>query len=1511
MSMIASLLVNASRALRAGPLVKRTWFVLLILALTAAAWLVLDFPTFAQAEDATALWSADITVVELENGAIGAIRAGDFSNQGGSARLTAKWLYHYEHDGKLRLSFTEGADVEGYLLQVGDFSVAFTENDSGNNSFTWDDVDVDWEQGDVLPAQIIQLINGNFPPAGLPAITGRPQVNETLTAETSAITDANGTDSATYAYQWQSAGTDVALATNSTYSPSASDVGNTITVKVTFEDDAGNSESVTSSPTGVVLAANTTAAGLPSISGDPKVRNTLSSDVTGISDEDGLTSVRYNYQWSADSTDIEGATGPSYKLTATEMGKTLTVTVAFQDDAGNSETLTSVATGAVGDGPPDPTVITSARRNHVGMLGVDWTDSDGAVSYELQYHQYDLNWLTLPHPALNYEARYNGSSAAVDGLGYQFGYSFRVRAVNDAGNSDWSETYTNGNSLLDLYGPEESDRPRITGAPSRPQDLEVSRGRHLEIGLEWTTPEDSGNSDVTGYRIEFRAPRTRFWNYLAITEETSYNHTGLSPNRVFEYRVSAYNDHGRGQNSDVVKGSSRLHASEGPWRPEVHKIPQDWDLLPEGRDWKHGDRFRLMFITSNSRDAISVNIDDYNTFVREAAAGGHSSIQEYSSSFRVLASTAAIDARDNTGTTWSNENRGVPVYWLEGTKAADDYPDLYDGEWDDPRWRKEVRKTFWRELVPGQGWVTREGSTIYYHFDASLGEYLYTDEHGVSMSNRHCHGYSWRVLDANGNFRVDNQPCIATGSVNDGTAHHFEYSEGCGYYRTLGSSCNSITIGRPTRTNSIDPTLWYNFRENRPAFTTSEVPGNTEWAVKLKNESEGFIAMTFVFYAVSPVFQVEGAPTLTVQDAEATDATLDFMVTLDPAADAEVTVDYATQDGTATAGADYTAASGTLTFTAGDTTQTVSVTILDDTTPDDGETFKLLLSNASGADLGDSEATGTINNTEINNAPDGVPNITGTPRVRETLTAGTSGISDPDGTTTSTFSYQWLADNAEIESATASTYTVQDSDTGKRLSVRVSFTDDAENAESLTSAETEPVTATVPTAPTALAAVTGDDEGELDASWQAPSSNGGSAVTGYKVQWKEAADSWDTAADVSEATVTGTTHTITSLTGGVEYAVRVIATNVAGDGPASTEARATPADSPTSGEEGTETVESDSTAAWTTTLTVGVSGSGSEAVWGYSWFLDGMGTLDGRTYSEGDQTIEVMAILLSNGFVAFNVRPHPRVDFVLTVDGTEFASADASEVKSRTLISYVWATTLDWAEDDRVKLSLTLKDTESAEQSEPAENTPATGLLGISGTPQVDQTLTADTSPIDDADGLTNVSYRYQWIAGGTDIDGATGASFTLTASEQGKTIQVQVTFTDDRGNAESLTSVATEAVAPKPIPLTASFSNMPASHSGSGEFTFDLTFSENFPLSYRTLRDHAFTEDDHGPVTRAQRKVQGSNQTWTITVEPSGNGAITITLPATTDCNATGAICTDDGRKLSNSTSVSVAGPG
>ena len=100
----------------------------------------------------------------------------------------------------------------------------------------------------------------------------------------------------------------------------------------------------------------------------------------------------------------------------------------------------------------------------------------------------------------------------------------------------------------------------------------------------------------------------------------------------------------------------------------------------------------------------------------------------------------------------------------------------------------------------------------------------------------------------------------------------------------------------------------------------------------------------------------------------------------------------------------------------------------------------------------------------------------------------------------------------------------------------------------------------------------------------------------------------------------------------------------------------------------------------------------------------------------------------------------------------------------------------------------------------------------------------------------------------------------------------------------------------------------MPGEHTGEA-FTFGLTFSEELDgdFSYRTLRDEAF-ELTGGTVRKAQRREQGSNLGWTITVEPDDDEPVTIRLPETTDCDASGAICTDDGRPLSHSLSATVA---
>ena len=180
------------------------------------------------------------------------------------------------------------------------------------------------------------------------------------------------------------------------------------------------------------------------------------------------------------------------------------------------------------------------------------------------------------------------------------------------------------------------------------------------------------------------------------------------------------------------------------------------------------------------------------------------------------------------------------------------------------------------------------------------------------------------------------------------------------------------------------------------------------------------------------------------------------------------------------------------------------------------------------------------------------------------------------------------------------------------------------------------------------------------------------------------------------------------------------------------------------------------------------------------------------------------------------------------------------------------------------------------------------------GRPQVEQTLTADTSGIADEDGLTNVSYEYQWIAAGSEISGATGSSFTLTTAQQGKTIQVRVDFTDDASNSETLHQRGHGRRGGQALAAHRQLlGRCPSRMTGQTVFTFELHFSEEFKLSYVILRDHAFTVTGE-EITKAKRLEPSKNSKRVIHVRPDGNGAVSITLPATTDCDADGAICTE-----------------
>ena len=420
-----------------------------------------------------------------------------------------------------------------------------------------------------------------------------------------------------------------------------------------------------------------------------------------------------------------------------------------------------------------------------------------------------------------------------------------------------------------------------------------------------------------------------------------------------------------------------------------------------------------------------------------------------------------------------------------------------------------------------------------------------------------------------------------------------------------------------------------------------------------------------------------------------------------------------------------------------------------------------------------------------NSPATGAPTITGTIQVGETLTADITDIADADGLDNAVFSYQWLADDAIIQDATNSTYTLVTDDVGKAIKVRVSFTDDATNAATLTSAATAAVAATVPGEPEHLNVSPHDDEA-LDLYWDPPASDGGSPVTGYRVQWKEAADSWDTPEDVSEATVTGTTHTINGLTGGGEYAFRVMASNEVGEGPASAEQTGILRE--------TRAPEM---------VRPRVDGANMRVVYDEA--------LDEGSAPPAD-AFDVRVVQRGSGELWQHEKNRRGVDSV-SIDGDTVVLTLASAVTSKDVVVIIYTPPSDET-SPRVRDAAgnaaaaiiptqAFNDTEEvSEEEEPAQNSPATGAPTISGTAQVGETLTANTTGIDDEDGLTDAVFAYQWLADDADIQGETASTYTLVTDDVGKAIKVRVSFTDDATNEETLTSAATAAVAAKPNSL-------------------------------------------------------------------------------------------------------------
>ena len=197
------------------------------------------------------------------------------------------------------------------------------------------------------------------PAKGAPVIDGLLNVGETLTVDTSAITDRNGLPAA-FTYQWYrldgEARTAIGGATGSTYTLVPEDRGHRIMVRVTFTDGDGFLEEIDSAPTMGVELINQPATGKPAVTviGDLEPESTLTADISGIADLNGLPDV-FSYQWfrgeGSDFSPIPDAMESTYKLAPEDGALQIRVRVTFTDDAGFLEE---------GLEPSDPTPVVNA-----------------------------------------------------------------------------------------------------------------------------------------------------------------------------------------------------------------------------------------------------------------------------------------------------------------------------------------------------------------------------------------------------------------------------------------------------------------------------------------------------------------------------------------------------------------------------------------------------------------------------------------------------------------------------------------------------------------------------------------------------------------------------------------------------------------------------------------------------------------------------------------------------------------------------------------------------------------------------------------------------------------------------------------------------------------------------------------------------------------------------------------------------------------------------------------------
>ncbi len=903
----------------------------------SAVQTVLDNDTAPVASTSSAdvtIWSAEMTVVEYGAGAIGAGTADLFSNQQGSAGLSAKWLWYAPSKRELKIAFDDGLDGAGSMtLHVGGLSVSFPADSGGDSSFTIPNVNVSWTDGATLAARVTEpsaeavstdatLASLTVSGASLsPAFDAGVLVYRAeVAAETETVTiAARASDGGASIAYGPGEDADTALADFQVSTPP----GETL-VEVTVTAADGR----TARSYRVILARaaeNAAPTGLPAISGTPQVGVELTASASAIEDADGTEDAVFAYQWLAhdgtENTAIAGATGATHEVGPEQVGKALKVRVTFTDDKGTEEVLTSAATETVVDRRPvAATLSVGAGAAEAGRFRLRIAFGDAVTDLALA----DLA-----------ASRVGGDTAAVSELAEtETGRVWTVWVAADAGRytvrlpagaAASGERQSLAAVLavdVDAAGNTTAVAGPVVTSVSLAGDGSWTDGDTVRLTLGFSEPvtvATAGGTPAVGIALDGGA-----------RQATYASGTGTAT-LAFAYAVTADD----GTVTSVSLTADSLAMNGGTIRDAAGR---DADLEHPGIGEATEETE-----TESAAALTGLKLVDTGTGTETALADGAALVLDdpANGSWGLVASVAAEAQVGSVVLSLTGGNTGIV--------ATDDAApwSLYGDE---------------DGTVKGAGLPAGSYTlTATAHAEAG-GSGTALGTLSASFTVAASEAVAPDALTAS----FEGVPAAHGGPGAEAFTFRVQFSEEPRVsYAVLRDESFAVTGGAVRKARRVDG-------RNDLREIHVEPEGWDDVRVTLAGGracgTEGAICTADgKVLANTAVATVPGPLALSVADAEAREGpgvTLDFAVTLNRAAGATVTVDYATGDGTATAGADYTAASGTLTFAAGETAKTVNVPVLDDAHDDTGETLTLTLSNATGARIRDGEATGTIENSD-------------------------------------------------------------------------------------------------------------------------------------------------------------------------------------------------------------------------------------------------------------------------------------------------------------------------------------------------------------------------------------------------------------------------------------------------------------------------------------------------------------------------------------------------------------------